>query len=131
MCFKEVFFKVLQSRSANVEQKTLLVETLLKVASKPQVVMDIYLNFDCDPDLLDSNIFERFARTTALRNGRALVLCCAHAAVPCRLRAPVAERNVTALSWNSPSWRKPASRCQSATGMGPRRRRLWPSTNSK
>ena len=59
VCFRELFFKVLQSRSATFEQKLLLVETLTRIASKPQVVMDIYLNFDCDPDLLDSNVFER------------------------------------------------------------------------
>ena len=54
-----MFFKVLQSRSATFEQKLQLVEMLTRIASKPQVVMDIYLNFDCDPDLLDSNVFER------------------------------------------------------------------------
>jgi brefeldin A-inhibited guanine nucleotide-exchange protein len=59
VCFRELFFKVLQSRSATFEQKLLLVETLHRIAAKPQVVMDIYLNFDCDPDLLDSNVFER------------------------------------------------------------------------
>ena len=60
MCFRELIFKVLQARSTTFEHKMLIIDTLKRMVAKPQLIMDIYLNFDCDPDLLDSNVFERY-----------------------------------------------------------------------
>ena len=57
--FKEIFFKILQSKNSSTEQKVLLLDALCKIVSVPHTVLEIYLNYDCDPDSLDSNLYER------------------------------------------------------------------------
>lgn len=56
--FKEVFLPVLEMKNSSFQQRQALLNTLLKVCSEPQLLVEIYLNYDCDGEALD-NIYER------------------------------------------------------------------------
>ncbi len=52
---------VLESRSPLAiahHQKVALLRSIINIVSDPQTLVEIYLNYDCDPEALD-NMFER------------------------------------------------------------------------
>lgn len=59
VCFKEIFFKILASKTSTPEQKLMVLDLLKKICGNPQKLLDIFINYDCDPEALDSNIFEK------------------------------------------------------------------------
>jgi len=59
VCFKEIFFKILANKGSTAQQKILVLDLLKKICGNTQKLMDIFINYDCDPEALDSNIFER------------------------------------------------------------------------
>jgi brefeldin A-inhibited guanine nucleotide-exchange protein len=59
--FSEIFLGILESRSnlaITYHQKLALLKSINKICGDPQTLVEIYLNYDCDPDALD-NTFER------------------------------------------------------------------------
>lgn len=50
---------MLASKSASLDQKLMVLELLKKICGTPQKLLDIFINYDCDPEALDSNIFEK------------------------------------------------------------------------
>ncbi|KAL3315565.1 Protein transport protein sec71, partial [Cichlidogyrus casuarinus] len=67
--FKEIFLYVLENPQSSLDHKWIVVESLARICSIPQSVVDIYLNYDCDLSL--TNIFERLVIDLAkLAQGR-------------------------------------------------------------
>jgi len=54
-----MLIKPLESRNVSVSQKILILDLIRKVCADSQKLVDIYINYDCDPAALDSNIFEK------------------------------------------------------------------------
>ena len=55
--FKEIFLNILESSSSSFSHKWMVLETLLKICSDAQCMVDIYVNYDCD--LNAANIFHQ------------------------------------------------------------------------
>ena len=55
--FKEIGLNILEATTSSFEQKWLVIEAFSKICSDAQMVVDIYVNYDCD--LNAANIFER------------------------------------------------------------------------
>ncbi|KAL5248280.1 hypothetical protein ACHWQZ_G017457 [Mnemiopsis leidyi] len=55
--FKDIFLSVLENPSYSFQHKWFVMRALAKVCADPQIIVDIYLNYDCDMVL--DNIFER------------------------------------------------------------------------
>jgi brefeldin A-inhibited guanine nucleotide-exchange protein len=55
---KEIYFSILEKRAAPAWQKTLILKMFSRLASEPRALVEVYLNYDCDPTAVD-NIFER------------------------------------------------------------------------
>lgn len=55
--FKEILLSMLEISTSSFQHKWLVLVCLTKLCSKPQTVVDIYLNYDCDEFL--HNVFER------------------------------------------------------------------------
>ena len=54
--FKEIIFKILESHTSSYEHKWIVLNTLTKICSDSQLLLDLYLNYDCDMDYV--NVFE-------------------------------------------------------------------------
>ncbi|CAK8690782.1 unnamed protein product [Clavelina lepadiformis] len=55
--FKEIFLNILESSSSSFQHKWMVLETTLKICSDAQLVVDIYVNYDCDINAF--NIFHQ------------------------------------------------------------------------
>ena len=55
--FKEICLNILEATTSSFEQKWLVIEGIGKICMDAQMVIDIYVNYDCD--LSAANIFER------------------------------------------------------------------------
>ncbi len=55
--FKEIGLNILESTTSSFEQKWLVIEAISKICNDAQMVVDIYVNYDCD--LSAANIFEK------------------------------------------------------------------------
>ena len=55
--FKEICLNILEATTSSFEQKWLVIEGIGKICMDAQMVVDIYVNYDCD--LSAANIFER------------------------------------------------------------------------
>lgn len=55
--FKEIGLNILEATTSSFEQKWLVIEAFSKICNDAQMVVDIYVNYDCD--LNAANIFER------------------------------------------------------------------------
>ena len=55
MFFKEIFLNILESPSASFQHKQIVLDTALKICSDAQLLVDIYVNYDCDINA--ANIF--------------------------------------------------------------------------
>ena len=54
--FKEIIFNILDSHTSSYEHKWIVLHTLTKICSDSQLLLDLYLNYDCDLDYV--NVFE-------------------------------------------------------------------------
>ena len=50
--FQNVLLAILESSNATFQQKYLVIQTLHRVCQDPQVIIDIFLNYDCDLGLI-------------------------------------------------------------------------------
>ena len=55
--FKEIGLNILEATTSSFEQKWLVIEAFSKICNDAQMVVDIYVNYDCDYNA--ANIFER------------------------------------------------------------------------
>ncbi|QQP48818.1 Uncharacterized protein FKW44_009248, partial [Caligus rogercresseyi] len=55
--FKEICLNILEAASSSFEQKWMVIQGISKICEDPQIVVDIFVNYDCD--LNAANIFER------------------------------------------------------------------------
>ena len=55
--FKEICLNILEATTSSFEQKWLVIEVIGKICMDAQMVVDIYVNYDCDVSA--SNIFEK------------------------------------------------------------------------
>ncbi|CAB4064356.1 ARFGEF [Lepeophtheirus salmonis] len=55
--FKEICLNILEAASSSFEQKWKVIQGISKICEDPQIVVDIFVNYDCD--LNAANIFER------------------------------------------------------------------------
>ncbi|CAB3982629.1 brefeldin A-inhibited guanine nucleotide-exchange 1 isoform X1 [Paramuricea clavata] len=55
--FKDIFLNILETSTSSFQHKWMVMQTLTRICSDAQTVVDIYLNYDCELAL--SNIFER------------------------------------------------------------------------
>ena len=58
MLFHEIFLPVLELRTATVRQKAILLGMVRRLCADPQVLVDLYINYDCDSNAPD-NIYEQ------------------------------------------------------------------------
>ncbi|KAI7852796.1 hypothetical protein BDC45DRAFT_570702 [Circinella umbellata] len=56
--FREIFLRILEMRTASLQQKYSLLKIVLRICNDPQTLVDVYLNYDCDDTSLD-NVYER------------------------------------------------------------------------
>ncbi|XP_039270898.2 brefeldin A-inhibited guanine nucleotide-exchange protein 1-like [Styela clava] len=54
--FKEIFLNILETNSSSFDHKWMVLQTLGKICEDAQIVVDIYVNYDCDINA--ANIFE-------------------------------------------------------------------------
>jgi brefeldin A-inhibited guanine nucleotide-exchange protein len=55
---KEIYFNILEKRSAPAWQKQMILTMLTRLAGDSRAIVEVYLNYDCDRTALD-NMFER------------------------------------------------------------------------
>ncbi|CAG8710289.1 3578_t:CDS:2, partial [Acaulospora morrowiae] len=55
--FSEMYLRILDMSNATSHQKDLVLQGLMKICQKPQILLDIYLNYDCDISMV--SVFER------------------------------------------------------------------------
>lgn len=55
--FKEIFLNILEASSSSFEHKWMVIQALTIICADAQIVVDIYVNYDCD--LSAANLFER------------------------------------------------------------------------
>ncbi|KAJ6226011.1 hypothetical protein M0813_00979 [Anaeramoeba flamelloides] len=55
----KVFLKFLASKNTQFKQKIIVLNIFHRLCSEPQFVVDIFINYDCDPEATEANIFER------------------------------------------------------------------------
>ncbi|KAJ1916322.1 guanine nucleotide exchange protein for ADP-robosylation factor [Mycoemilia scoparia] len=69
LIFKEIILPMLEMKYATTPmQRDLLIASLAKVLSDPQLVVELYLNYDCDSDA-SVNVFERLVEVLAKISG--------------------------------------------------------------
>lgn len=54
--FKEVYFTIMEMRTASSHQKQFFLELVARICNDPRALVELYLNYDCDPQA--SNVFE-------------------------------------------------------------------------
>lgn len=54
--FSEIYLRFLDMSNATYQQKHLVLQGLMKICQKPQILLDIYLNYDCDFSM--ASVFE-------------------------------------------------------------------------
>ncbi|KAJ9127856.1 hypothetical protein QFC24_000140 [Naganishia onofrii] len=62
--FNEIFIPILEMRHASLRQKSTTLAVYLKLCQDPQMLVDIYINYDCDRASLE-NIYERLVNVIA------------------------------------------------------------------
>jgi brefeldin A-inhibited guanine nucleotide-exchange protein len=58
--FEKIILRILESSSSTQFQKRMVIQVLHKICKKPQLLCDIFLNYDCDPG--GKNIFESMVK---------------------------------------------------------------------
>lgn len=65
--FPMIVLRVLENvTQPNFQQKMIVLRFLEKLCEDPQILVDVFINYDCDVN--SSNIFERYAMPTSGRN---------------------------------------------------------------
>ena len=64
MLFNEIFIPILEMRHASLRQKSTALAVFLKLCQDPQMLVDIYINYDCDRASIE-NIYERLVNVIA------------------------------------------------------------------
>jgi brefeldin A-inhibited guanine nucleotide-exchange protein len=59
--FNQIYLRILDLLNSPTQQKVIVLECLQKVCSTPQILFDIYLNYDCDLAMV--SIFERMVQS--------------------------------------------------------------------
>ncbi|CAG8691174.1 2151_t:CDS:2, partial [Cetraspora pellucida] len=59
--FNEIYLRFLDMSNATHLQKHLVLQGLMKICQKPQILLDIYLNYDCDIAMV--SVFERIVNS--------------------------------------------------------------------
>lgn len=54
--FKEVYFTIMEMRTASPHQKQFFLVLVARICNDPRALVELYLNYDCDPQA--SNVFE-------------------------------------------------------------------------
>ncbi|RKP14485.1 hypothetical protein BJ684DRAFT_870, partial [Piptocephalis cylindrospora] len=62
--FKEIFLPILEMKNSSLASRRALLGILLKMCKDPQLLVEVYLNYDCDGEALD-NIYERLVNVLA------------------------------------------------------------------
>ncbi|KAI9230359.1 MAG: Sec7-domain-containing protein [Piptocephalis tieghemiana] len=62
--FKEIFLPILEMKNSSLASRKALLGILSKMCKDPQLLVEIYLNYDCDGEALD-NIYERLVNVLA------------------------------------------------------------------
>ncbi|XP_054153411.1 brefeldin A-inhibited guanine nucleotide-exchange protein 1-like [Oppia nitens] len=71
--FKEIFLNILETVTSPYEHKKLVIEALTRICADAQIVVDIYVNYDCD--LNSENIFRRLVNDLSkIAQGRGQML---------------------------------------------------------
>ncbi|KAI9224718.1 hypothetical protein BC828DRAFT_372630 [Blastocladiella britannica] len=60
----DVVLNIMEMRTSTPAQKVAILNALTEIMRKPQVLVEIYINYDCNPEALD-NIFERMLTISA------------------------------------------------------------------
>ncbi|KAI8872464.1 hypothetical protein GQ42DRAFT_161307 [Ramicandelaber brevisporus] len=63
LLFNGIYLRVLESPQTPFKQKTLVVQGLTKMCKQPQLLVDVYVNYDCDLNM--ASIFERVVNAVA------------------------------------------------------------------
>ena len=62
--FSKIFLWILENNNSTIQQKWMVLQVLYQICKNPQTLVDIFVNYDCDPEAKD--IFERFGRSIIL-----------------------------------------------------------------
>ncbi|EIW73609.1 hypothetical protein TREMEDRAFT_25229 [Tremella mesenterica DSM 1558] len=54
----EIFIPILEMRHSTLRQKSLILAIFIRLCQDPQALVEIYINYDCDPSSLE-NVYER------------------------------------------------------------------------
>ncbi|KAI9183149.1 guanine nucleotide exchange protein for ADP-robosylation factor [Blastocladiella emersonii ATCC 22665] len=60
----EVLLNIMEMKAATPTQKVSILAALTEIMRKPQILVEIYINYDCNPEALD-NIYERLLNVSA------------------------------------------------------------------
>jgi brefeldin A-inhibited guanine nucleotide-exchange protein len=94
---KDILFSMLETSLSSFRHKWLVMVTLSKITNDPQIVIDLYLNYDCDEYL--ANVFERMINNLSrVAQGRASSELGA---------TPQQEGNMKVRPWVDHAWRSP------------------------
>jgi brefeldin A-inhibited guanine nucleotide-exchange protein len=55
--FSKIFLWILENNNSTIQQKWMVLQVLYQICKNPQTLVDIFVNYDCDPEAKD--IFER------------------------------------------------------------------------
>lgn len=65
----EIFIPILEMKTSTLKQKAIILGMLQRLCQDPQVLVEIYLNYDCDSEAVD-NIYEQYVMKFAVANAR-------------------------------------------------------------
>lgn len=70
--FLSVFLRILESNNSSIQQKSLVVDFIHKICQEPQILCDIFVNYDCDLDHGDvfDNIVNRLSKVVTVGTAR-------------------------------------------------------------
>lgn len=55
----EIFIPIMEMKTSTLKQKAVILNMLQRLCQDPQVLVEIYLNYDCDSEAAD-NIYEQY-----------------------------------------------------------------------
>lgn len=58
MLLHEIFIPILEMKTSTLRQKAVILNMVYRLCQDPQVLVEIYLNYDCDSEAVD-NIYEQ------------------------------------------------------------------------
>lgn len=61
--FLSIFLRILESNNSSIQQKSLVVDFIHKICQNPQILCDIFVNYDCDLD--HGDVFDSIVNKTS------------------------------------------------------------------